>query len=209
MATSLAPIVAPFATFVTVVLLFLSLFAPKKNEAKEKLKAYGYKAGEDVDRLSRPFSERVAFPILERLGRVLGAMAPGNMQERMREALEHAGDPISLNALLALRGVLAIAALLVYLVVTVPAHHSLAATQLLFAVVLVLVGGYLPKLWLSHKVSSRQRQIQRALPDALDLIVVSMEAGLALDGAIAKVVEKTRGPLKDELQRMLQEIQLG
>jgi tight adherence protein C len=209
MTASLAPIVAPFATFITVVLLSLSLFSPRTNEAKEKLKAYGYRAADDIDRLSRPFSERVAFPLLERLGRMLGSAAPVKMQERMRTALEQAGDPISMNTLLALRGVLALAAPAVYLALTATAQRRLGAPQLLFAVVLGLIGGYLPKIWLNHKVSARQRHIQRALPDALDLIVVSMEAGLALDGAIAKVVEKTKGPLKDELQRMLREIQLG
>lgn len=209
MTVALAPIVAPFATFLTVVLLLLSLFSPKKNEAKEKLKPYGYRQADDVDQLSRSFSERVAFPVLERLGGMLGSAAPQKMQQRMAEMLEHAGDPVSVHTMLALRSVGALALPLGYLALTLPSQHSLEAKKVLIALVLFALGGYLPKQWLKSKVRTRQRLIQRALPDALDLIVVSMEAGLALDGAIAKVVEKTRGPLKDELKRMLQEIQLG
>lgn len=206
---SLAPYVAPFASFVTVTLLILSLFPAKKNSAREKLKQYAYRNLEGDDVLSRPFSERVALPLLERLGRALGAVAPQRMQERSRESLEHAGDPVSMNTLLALRGVAAVGLPVAYLALMLPTHQAIGPSQVLFALVLGLVGSYVPKQWLAQKIKARQRLIQRALPDALDLIVVSMEAGLALDGAIAKVVEKTRGPLKDELQRMLREVQLG
>jgi tight adherence protein C len=209
MSMSLAPYVAPFASFVTVTLLVLSLFPVKKNAVRDKLKAYGYQSPQEVDELSRPFSERVTFPLLEKLGRLIGSAAPKRMQERMREALEHAGDPVSMNTLLAVRGVAALALPVAYLALVLPMQRSLGPSQLALAVVLGLMGGYLPKQWLAYKARTRQRLIQRALPDALDLIVVSMEAGLALDGAIAKVVEKTRGPLRDEFQRMLREIQLG
>jgi tight adherence protein C len=70
-------------------------------------------------------------------------------------------------------------------------------------------GGRLPINWLRRKATTRQARIQRSLPDTLDLITVSVEAGLGLDAALAKVVEKTRGPLRDEFARVLQEMNLG
>jgi len=70
-------------------------------------------------------------------------------------------------------------------------------------------GGRLPINWLRRRAAARQGKIQRALPDTLDLITVSVEAGLGLDAALAKVVEKTRGPLRDEFGRVLQEVGLG
>src|SRR5207248_6193609 len=84
-----------------------------------------------------------------------------------------------------------------------------SASQLFMAAILGYGGFFLARKWLTGKAESRRKAIERALPDALDLIVVSMEAGLALDGAIAKVVEKAKGPFKEEFQRMLYEIQLG
>jgi len=202
-------IVAPAAAFVTVTLLAMSLLSPKRNEAREKLRPYSYRAAVDTDRLNRPFAERVVFPVLERIGRLAGTTAPKQMQERFKEALDQAGNPLSVNSYLALRGIGMVVLPLLYLLLVVSLHSKFSILELGMLALLSYLGGYLPKRWVSSKGEKRRKAIERALPDALDLIVVSMEAGLALDGAISKVVEKTSGPLKVELQRMLQEIQLG
>jgi len=201
-------LVAPVASFIVVALLVLSLFSPKKNEIKDKLAPYSYKAAQDPDNLNRPFSERIVFPMLERIGRLAGSTAPKQMQERFQQALDEAGNPISINTYLALRGIGMFGLPVCYLALFA-VRGGLGLPQIVVAALLAYAGSYLPKRWVSSKAEARRKAIERSLPDALDLIVVSMEAGLALDGAIAKVVEKTRGPLKDELKRTLQEIQLG
>jgi tight adherence protein C len=201
-------IVAPAASFIAVVLLVLSLFSPKKNDIKDKLAPYAYRAAQDPDSLSRPFSERVLFPLLERIGRLAGSTAPKQMRERFQQALDQAGNPISIHSYLALRGIGMIGLPILYLALFA-LRGGLGIPQVVVAAFLAYAGSYLPKRWVNGRGEGRRKAMERALPDALDLIVVSMEAGLALDGAIAKVVEKTRGPLKEELQKMLQEIQLG
>jgi tight adherence protein C len=202
-------IVAPFASFVTVVLLVMALFTPRRNEAREKLKAYAYHPGHDRDALSRPFSERVLLPILDRMGRFAGSAAPSESQERIKEALDQAGNPISINAYLALRCISTAVLPLLYVLLIASTHAAVGASQVVILFFLLVLGNYLPKRWLAGKGKKRQKEIEQAMPDALDLIVVSMEAGLALDGAIAKVVEKTKGALRDELQRTMHEIHLG
>ena len=64
-------------------------------------------------------------------------------------------------------------------------------------------------MWLSSRVSQRQNQIIKSLPDAFDLITTCVEAGLGLDAALARVAEKVEGPFADELSRTLRDIGLG
>jgi len=208
--TMLNPVlVAPLATFVTVVLLVLSLVKPRRNEAYDKLKPYAYRSAQDPDALGQSFADRVLFPILERFGRVAGTAAPREMQDRIKQALAEAGEPITVNTYMAIRIIGTLGLPGIYALLLAAAHTRLAPSNGIVLLFLLVAGNYLPKRWLTSRGNSRRKAIEQALPDALDLIVVSMEAGLALDGAIAKVVEKSKGPLKDEFQRMLHEIQLG
>jgi tight adherence protein C len=80
---------------------------------------------------------------------------------------------------------------------------------LVVVAVLFLAGSRLSSWWVRSRIKQRESQIERALPSALDLITVCMEAGLSFDAGLAKVVEKTRGPLAEECGRVLQEMQLG
>jgi len=84
-----------------------------------------------------------------------------------------------------------------------------------FAQVILLLGitaafgFFFPDLWLNSKIGARQKMVQKALPDVLDLLCVSVNAGLGFDSALAKVVEKTKGPLTEEFARSLQEIRMS
>jgi tight adherence protein C len=72
-----------------------------------------------------------------------------------------------------------------------------------------VVGWMLPGMWLKGKVKRRQKGVIRSLPDALDLVTTCVGAGLGLDAALARVAEKSTGPLADELARMLREVAMG
>ena len=76
-------------------------------------------------------------------------------------------------------------------------------------VVIVGFGIWLPDIVLQRIIDARRTAIRRSLPDVLDLLVVSVEAGVGFDGAMQKVVEKSAGPLPDELARVLEQIRLG
>jgi len=71
------------------------------------------------------------------------------------------------------------------------------------------MGAYLPKMWLGGRVKGRQKAIGKSLPDAFDLIVTCVEAGLGLEAALARVAEKTPGPFGEELAICLREVSLG
>jgi tight adherence protein C len=71
------------------------------------------------------------------------------------------------------------------------------------------VGLILPETWLNGKVAKRRADIQSALPDVLDLLCISVEAGLGFDAAIQKVAEKFKGPIGEEFQEYIKEVKLG
>ena len=77
------------------------------------------------------------------------------------------------------------------------------------AVFVVLFTYYLPDLILNSAITTRKQEIARALPDFLDLLTVSVEAGLGLDSAMAKITERLRGPLKEEILIALHHIRMG
>ena len=87
-----------------------------------------------------------------------------------------------------------------------PAHLLLG---LFLIVVLGVLGFYLPNVWLGMRIRGRQKEILKALPDALDLLTISVEAGLGLDGALLEVVNKWDNALADEFAVVLAELKMG
>jgi tight adherence protein C len=87
---------------------------------------------------------------------------------------------------------------------------GLSFLVMLLAVVGISFAGYMaPNLYLYQKAHDRSEQLQRALPDAIDLLTISVESGLGFDAAVAQVAKNTDGPLSEEFARMLQEMQIG
>ena len=72
-----------------------------------------------------------------------------------------------------------------------------------------MIGFLAPEFWLSRRIKSRRAAVLLAVPDVLDLLTISVRAGLAFDAALAKVVEKSKGPLPDEFRRVLAEVRVG
>jgi tight adherence protein C len=80
---------------------------------------------------------------------------------------------------------------------------------LLFSGIMGILGFFLPVIWLGRRISSRQDEIVKTLPDALDLLTISVEAGLPFDGAMQRVAEKWDNELSKGFQRLLNEMQVG
>jgi tight adherence protein C len=137
------------------------------------------------------------------------ALAPARIRHQAETELEQAGQPMSLNTFLVLRAVAMFGLPIIYVWLAIRMAGQLTPFILVTPLVLFWMGQRLPRMWLKQRIRSRIRSIERALPGALDLITVSMEAGLAFDAALGKVVEKTRGPLADEFDRALAEMTLG
>ncbi|MBN2848224.1 MAG: type II secretion system F family protein, partial [Coriobacteriia bacterium] len=139
----------------------------------------------------------------------IGAAAPKGVRDRIRQQLLLAGDPGGMDVGRFL-GIKALSAVCVTGLVLAVAVVSRASALTWLAALVVCVASYwLPDAWLSSAVSRRQHQLRIELPDMLDMLTISVEAGLGFDQAIAKIVRMSHGPLAHEFARMLQEIQAG
>ncbi len=154
--------------------------------------------------------ERLWQPALRRLARLGTRLMPSGASERLRSALIRAGQPSGLGAgeFAGLRVLVVCLCLAVALPLCWFVAYAGARLLLLLGLAAV-IGLTLPDSLLEQAIRRRQAQIRRALPDVIDLLVVSVEAGMGLDGALAKVTEKMRGPLSEELARAMDEMRLG
>jgi len=154
------------------------------------------------------FRERVLLPSLRWLERSMARLMPANVTADLEKSLALAGVKTTPGAFLA---VWVVSTLLPVVAVTGLAllMGLPLALALMGGLVLALVGFAAPLFLLRGATRQRQRRILRALPDTLDLIAVSVEAGLGLEAALARVTEKLPGPLSDEVSRTLREIAVG
>lgn len=160
--------------------------------------------------LNKPFSERVLTPSLSRLTALGRRFTPGGQISRIRHRLELAGNPPrwDVDRVLAFK----MLGLIVGFVVGVAVPTLLSASPLTVmgvTIALVTAGYFAPNIVLHQIAYNRREQMRRELPDALDLLTISVEAGLAFDAALSQVARNTTGPLAEELFRVLQEMQIG
>ena len=198
----------PFLVFASVALVAVAFMPARSANLQARLGPYQY-AGPLNERdaaLEQPLFQRLGLPLLHKLAEWPAKLAPKRAYQEAAVLMIKADVTVDLNLFMGLRAAgLVGVPLLVILFMGFPADLIMMAMVGLSG----WFGGRLPINWLRRKAAARQGKIQRALPDTLDLITVSVEAGLGLDAALAKVVEKTRGPLRDEFGRVLQEVGLG
>lgn len=161
----------------------------------------------DVD---RPFSERVLGPARARVARVGRRLVGSDSAERYRHRLDLAGNPAgwSVDRVVSGKVVGAVAGALSGVLVALVLTES-TALRLVVVLVALVVGFLAVDLYLYQRAYERAEAIQRELPDAIDLLTISVEAGLGFDAAVLQVARNTDGPLADELSRVLREMQLG
>ncbi len=164
--------------------------------------------GDEVD-LEVPFAERVLRPGFEGIAQALSSILPQSVLADIQKQLVMSGEPMKLNNFVTFWGVTFVSLLGVSLMMFVALPSNLILQKLLFVVMFSALGWMFPRMWLKGKVKARQKQVIRALPDAMDLITTCVEAGLGLDAALARVAEKSEGPLAAELSRMLRDVAMG
>jgi len=162
------------------------------------------------EELARPLAERVALPLIGALGTIGRRITPKDTRERLTRKLVLAGSPAGWDAekLVAFKAVGLGGMLLIGFMLSKAAHmHGMLGTGVPF--VMGATGYAIPGAWIGQKAAVRQEMIRRALPDTMDLLTISVEAGLGFDAALAQVVRNVPGPLSEEIGRLLQEMQLG
>ena len=160
--------------------------------------------------LERPFGERIVGPLTQRFVGAGRRLTPDERLEKIRTRLDLAGNPPGwdIDRILGLKALGLVAGVLIGLVV--PSLLGAGARGIfLTTLALALLGWFGPTMWIYQVGYDRTEQIRRELPDALDLLTISVEAGLAFDAALAQVARNSDGPLGKELSRVLQEMQIG
>lgn len=165
---------------------------------------------QDAEALNLPFQARVIDPIKTKLVNYVTSLMPANLKATIDKKLVQCGNPRGMKAGVFLSGVLVGGAALILIVffgVILAKAGLLKAVQGALAALLFSVIS--PYAWLYYTADKRIRDIERTLPDAIDLLVVSVEAGLGFDMALSKVSERMKGPLGDEFSKALNEMKMG
>jgi len=159
--------------------------------------------------LRQPFFKRAVWPGVRSFLRFLARLLPNRNLEATRQKLQQAGNPGGLSAL-DFYGVRVLAVLMLTGFMLLATSRNQPLVNVLRNAVLGLVLGYLlPVYWLRTRVRSRKSQILRALPDALDMLTIGVEAGLAFESAMVRVGEKWDNALTREFKRAVAEMRVG
>ena len=138
----------------------------------------------------------------------MGGLLPARLREHAELQLTRAGSPVSPSSYMT--ALLVTPLLLAMLGLAAAARTDASPAVRLFLVLAPALFGVMgPGAWLKGRVARRQQRILRELPDTLDLIIVSVEAGLGLEGAMARVAESGGGPVAVEFRRVLSDMNLG
>lgn len=160
--------------------------------------------------LAAPVTSRVVVPALRRIGHGARRFTPASVVERLDQELVYAGSPVGWDGERVLAIKVTLTVLLGVLGFFLPGIIGAGAARgLILGPLLAAVGYYLPEWVLRGRSASRQDRIRKALPDALDLMSITVEAGLGFDAAMERVAREMGGPLGDELLRVVQEMRLG
>jgi tight adherence protein C len=134
---------------------------------------------------------------------------PSEILDRVQVDLMKAGNPTSLQKMILgwVAGILVLPA--VYAGLIFSQGTKVGTMQLVVLGAMPVLGFYLPRMWLQGRIKKRRKLILKGLPDGIDLITTSVEAGLGIDASLARVAEKIKGPLSEEFRRCLREMSLG
>ena len=166
---------------------------------------------EDIE-LQQPFMERVVIPIIRRFGELSTRFTPQKLLQETTLKLELAGNPgrIDASTFLATRFVgAAVFGGLLLLISFLSANKWPLGRVVLVVGIFSALGFFFPQLWLQSRINRRQNEFRKAMPDALDLLTICVEAGLGFDAAMSKVSEKWENELSIMFGRCIREVQLG
>ena len=198
---------------IAVILIFVGIAGAREEDPlKARLSQLGQMTAKDLQELElqQPFFDRTIKPLAARLSTSVARVTSTSFTERTEKRLMMAGNPGDMKVSDWL-GIKAIGTLVgggvLFLLFGVLGGNI--GTGLIMGLVGLGIGYIGPEFWLGGRVKARQKAILLQIPDALDLLTISVRAGLGFDAALGKVVEKLKGPLVDEFRRALAEVRVG
>ncbi len=199
-------------TFITVTLTAYGLLYQGGTAAAMDARLSGLRydrtSRDDVSDPEAAFKARVLKPLAQGAGARVNALLPSTAATRIEAALDSAGMTMKPGQFIVIVGLAAGILPVLGAMYTLMLGGGFLAAAGAFAAMLGLAL-YAPRMWLMNRVKKRQKLIWKALPDAFDLITASVEAGLGVDAAFTRVIDKIEGPFAYELSRAMREIQMG
>jgi tight adherence protein C len=205
-------IAASLLVMFSISLIIMGIASPRAaDQVEARLIEYGGRplTLEEIE-LAQPFSQRVLVPLIQASAAFLSRFTPGRTVEATRHKLDLAGNPFNWGAaeFIGVRGLVGVGLAILVMLLTSVADAPLGTRVLLTGVALAL-GFLLPGYWLGRRIKGRQEEVVKTLPDALDLLSVSVEAGLGLDAAMQRVADRWDNELSKAFARVLREMQMG
>lgn len=202
-----------FLTITLILYIFLIFHDDRRQRINKRMATFvnTVKKLENKDaEKSVSFFKRICYPLLLELKRSFKKRVPGQKEGKLEKKLLQAGSPFGM-AIIEFRLLqLALLILLPFLFGVYGLFLKASLAGIIFIAFLGLIASLtLPHLYLKQKIKTRSHLALRELPDILDLLTVSLEAGLGFDAALSKVVAKKNGVLSNEFHRCLEEIRLG
>ena len=204
------------------VIVFLILYAiflmksTKQREVHNRLQNIGrLSSASNADvywrkQMNRSFKDRIIQPVVDKVAANLAAVAPSGLRSRVEELVDASGGFYGHGMTGFVLFCFVSTALYFLFAVWYCYDRDMSLFSKLLRIVLFTgVGVYFPFFWLKRLIRQRQKAILQSMPDVLDLLCVSVQAGLGFDGALGKVTAKLKGPLIDEFERLLQELRMG
>jgi len=213
---SLLPFLIAGVAAIAILLIFVGLAGGSPvDPVQARLTQLGTMQAKNLEELElqQPFIERTLRPLMASLSGRMSRTASASFTEKTEKRLALAGNPgdlrvadwLGVKAIGAIVGGILFAVLFGLLGILgfpFPIGYLLGIVGAIF-------GYVIPEFWLGGRVKKRQKAILLMIPDTLDLLTISVRAGLGFDAALAKVVEKLKGPLSDEFRRALAEVRVG
>ena len=211
---TLLPVVIAAAAALAIILVALGLAGDSAiDPVQARLTQLGTMQARNLEEieLQQPFLDRTFRPLASRLSGTVSRFTSASFTQTAEKRLAMAGNPgdIRVSDWLGIKAVSAIAFGIIFFLLFTFLLSTGAVMGVLLGIAGIVVGYIAPEFWLGRRVRARQHAILLQIPDALDLLTISVRAGLGFDAALGKVVEKMVGPLTDEFRRALAEVRMG
>jgi len=202
-----------FASIFFLSIFFQTLLSRKNLTVASRVELFSGKGHQRTvrdDELKTPIRQRIFKPLLGKVTGIMLKILPSHKETVLERKLQQAGNPGNFSPREFLAFYYLFAAFFIIIAIFIFKLLDSATLFLMPTLPAALYLGWkLPDIYLNHKKRQRQENIKKKLPDFLDLLTVNVEAGLGFDSAILNVTKKLKGPLSEEIKKMLREINLG